>query len=297
MKISHLKTYLKVASTGSFTKAAQDLFMTQPTVTHHIQSLEQALGYQLIVRSSSNMRLTAEGKLLLRKVDKLFQLIDEIKGTTATGEKGLYGTLNIAASSVMGTHFLTSALKEILEKYPNIDIRLHFGTAYSIATWVQNGFVDLGFAPISPGFSRLKFTSLLVEPCILAISSSRYAAYSTELAHGNFANQPFILREKGTKAHDVAIRWLKKQSWYSGMRTPTILSDMESIKNLVLEDAGMTIIPRCCVKQYLEQGLMKEVESATQPEDINYFMIERENESENDVIGIFKQLLLEINKI
>ena len=275
MKISHLETFLKVASTGSFTKAAQDLFMTQPTVTHHIQALEQALGYQLIVRSSSNMRLTGKGKELLQKASELFTLINAIKGTSEGQGKGLCGTLNIAASSVMSAHFLPPVLKVMLENYGNVDIRLHFGTAYSIATWVQDGFVDLGFAPRSPGFSRITFTELLVEPCILAASSARHARHAGELERGDFANQHFILREKGTKIHEHAMRWLKKQSWYPDLRTPTILSDMESIKNLVLEDAGITIIPRCCVQQYLDQGGMREIRVQEEPASISYFMVER----------------------
>lgn len=291
MNLSHLQTYIKVASTQSFTRAAQDLFITQPTVTHHIQSLEQELGYQLFVRSSSEIRLTVEGKQLLQKAHEIFRIIDDIKGTAMSQESGMCGTLNIAASSVMGTYFLTPIFKTLLETYPHVDIRLHFGNAYTTATWVQNSFVDLGFAPRSPGFSRLKFTTLLVEPCVLAISSPRYATYSHELEHGDCANQPFIIREKGTKVHDVAMRWLKKQSWYSGMRTPTILPDMESIKNLVLADAGITILPRCCVRRYLDQGLMKEVKTDIKPNDVNYFMIQRKNENENELIRMFLQLL------
>jgi len=291
MNISRLRTYLKVASTGSFTRAAQELFVTQPTVTHHIQSLEEELGYQLIVRSSAHIRLTAEGKRLVQKANELFQIIDEIKGTAAEQEKGISGTLNIAASSVMGAHFLPKALNAIISEYPNVDIRLHFGTAYSIATWVQNAFVDMGFAPRSPGFEKLRFTPLLVEPCVLAISSSRYAMWNSELDREDFTNQPLILREKGTKAHDIAMRWLKKQAWYSSFRQPAILSSMESIKNLVLEDAGMTILPRCCVEYEFQQGRMKEIKTDTGLEDITYFMIERIHENDSEPIRIFKQVL------
>lgn len=291
MKISHLETFLKVASTGSFTRAAQDLFMTQPTVTHHIQALEQALGYQLIVRSSSNMRLTGKGQELLQKASELFTLINEIKGAAAPQGKGPCGALNIAASSVMSAHFLPPVLKVMLERYGNVDIRLHFGTAHSIATWVQDGFVDLGFAPRSPGFSRITFTELLVEPCILAASSARYARHAQELERGDFSNQHFILREKGTKIHEQAMRWLKKQPWHPDLRTPTILSDMESIKNLVLEGAGITIIPRCCVQQHMDQGLMQEIKVQEEPASISYFLVERENESESDVVSAFKGLL------
>ena len=135
-----------------------------------------------------------------------------------------------------------------------------------------------------------------MELCILVISAARNAAYAGELERGDGSNQPFILREKGTKAHDIAVRWLKKQPWYAGMRTPAILSDMESIKNLVLENAGMTIIPRCCARQCMEQGLMKEVASAIPLEESDYFMIERANEAESDLVTAFKKHLVTTEK-
>lgn len=94
-------------------------------------------------------------------------------------------------------------------------------------------------------------------------------------------------------AHEEAMRWLKKQSWYFDMRSPIILSDMESIKSLVLENAGMTIIPRCCVQQLMEQGLMKEVKSDVKLGSVNYFMIERANDPESFVVSVLKRLLLE----
>lgn len=291
MKISHLKTYLKVASTGSFTRAAQELFITQPTVTQHIQSLEQKLGHQLLVRSTTNIRLTSEGKYLVQKANEILRIIDEIKGASTEQEKGICGTLNIAASSVMGDYYLPEILKIIIEQYPNVEIKLHFGTAYTIATWVQNGFVDIGLAPLSPGFPRLNFTPLVIEPCVLAISTSRYAIYKKELDNGNFADQAFILREKGTKIHDIAMRWLKKQSWYTDLRTPIILSNMESIKNLILIDAGVTIIPSCCVMQQIQHGLMTEIKPFIPIVDINYFQIERKNENQSEVIILFKNLL------
>lgn len=80
MKIDHLLSFRKVAKTGSFTRAAQALFITQPTVTHHIQSLEHELGCKLLIRSNQDTKLTPEGVELAAKVDDLFRQIEEIKG-------------------------------------------------------------------------------------------------------------------------------------------------------------------------------------------------------------------------
>lgn len=75
------------------------------------------------------------------------------------------------------------------------------------------------------------------------------------------------------------------------MRPPTIVSSMESIKNLIMEDVGITIIPRCCVAREMEQGRVREVELEKCPEDIKYYMIERESETESEAAAALKKIL------
>ena len=123
MKISHLETFAKLAVTGSFTRAAHDLFTTQPTVTTHIQLLEQELGYQLFTRSRNSVRLTENGKMLFQKVEEIFRLMDSIKGAKTKADDGLSGTLNIAASSVMGANYLPRMLKAVFSEHPGVNIQ------------------------------------------------------------------------------------------------------------------------------------------------------------------------------
>lgn len=110
MKVAHLETFAKVASTGSFTRAAHELFTTQPTVTTHIQLLEQELGCQLFRRSKKQVCLTENGKNIYQKVEEIFRLIDTIKSMNVNNE--LTGILNIAASSVMGSNFYRMFFKK-----------------------------------------------------------------------------------------------------------------------------------------------------------------------------------------
>lgn len=286
MKIDHLLSFRKVAKTGSFTRAAQALFITQPTVTHHIQSLEYELGCKLLIRSNQDTKLTPEGEELAAKVDDLFRQIEEIKGI-ASRKKIVCGELKLAASSVMGTYFLPPILKTVSGIYPDIGIHLRFGNAYAIATWVQDGFVDIGFAPWVPGFATLNFIKANEEPCILVASPEYYAVHGEAIAKGDFSGIQFIIREKGTKVHEVASGWLKRLPLRSE-RKPVVMGDMESIKNMVRCDGGVAVIPRCCVEQNLGEGLMKEI---APPEGlpmsaVEYFIIQRKNEKTDPLVSL-----------
>lgn len=292
MKVAHLETFAKVAATGSFTRAAHDLFTTQPTVTNHIQLLEQELGCQLFQRSKKNVRLTEDGKIMYQKVEEIFRLIDSIKNITANKSADLSGILNIAASSVMGSNYLPHALHKLFFKHPHVTMRLKFGNSHSIASWVDEGFVDMGFAPISSGFPRLIFTPLLVEPCILIAGCKNYEYYKDLFESGRCVGSDFIIREKGTKLYEVSMQWLKKQHFYNETRQPHILWNIESIKNVVIEGAGIAILPRCSVERSLEHHLVKEIESDKDIGAITYCMIERQNESPTKIGKVFREFLL-----
>ena len=290
MKVAHLETFAKVASTGSFTRAAHELFTTQPTVTTHIQLLEQELGCQLFRRSKKQVCLTENGKNIYQKVEEIFRLIDTIKSMNVNNE--LTGVLNIAASSVMGSNFLPHVLQKVFSEYPKVNIQLRFGNSHSIASWVDEGFVDIGFAPISSGFPRLVFTPLLVEPCLLITGCKKYDYYKELYESGECASSDFIIREKGTKLYEVSMHWLKKQPFYTEIKPPHILWNIESIKNLVIEGAGIAILPKCSVERCLQHNLVQEIASDMKVGNITYCMIERKNENYNKVGAMFREFLL-----
>ena len=292
MKIAHLETFAKVAATGSFTRAAHDLFTTQPTVTNHIQLLEQELGYQLLIRQKNNVRLTEHGKNIYHKVEEIFRLIESIKSAHPKNNT-LSGILNIAASSVMGSNYLPHVLNKVFSDYPEVNIQLRFGNSHSIASWVDEGFVDMGFAPFSSGFPRLVFTPLLVEPCVLLTSRKRYDHYRKILEEGTCTSGDFVIREKGTKLYEVSMSYLKKQPFYNENRPPHILYNIESIKNFIIEGAGIAILPRCCIKKCLQLDLVAVLPSPLPVGDITYCMIERQNENYNALFRRFRSMLLE----
>ncbi len=293
MKIDHLLSFRKVAAAGSFTRAAQELFITQPTVTHHVQMLEQELGCELFIRSSQETRLTKEGEALLLKADELAALLEEIK-TIGRQPEAVHGELNIAASSVMGTYVLPPLLKEYCTNWPEVNIRMHFANSYTTATWVQDGLVSLGFAPWAPGFNSLSFTLLHRDRCILAVSRQYYQSFASRLECRDFSRCRFLFREKGTKVHDIAQDWLKAQPGQAHMPLPIIAGDMESIKNLAMCGTGIAIVPHCCVARELEAGLLQEILLEEKMPSIEYYLIQRKNDRMERTASLFLQMAMDL---
>ena len=292
MKIDHLNSFRKIAQTGSFTRAAQELFVTQPTITNHIQALENELGCALFIRSNQNTRLTAEGEELAQRVEELFLQLEHIKDIGKPKES-IRGELAVAASSVMGTYFLPPVLKTIAEKHDSVNIHMHFGNAYRIATWVQDGFIDAGFAPWVPGFASVSFHRVRTEPCVIVASAAYFERNEKRLCTGDFSRDLFILREKGTQIHNISSDWIRKYPGLVNSRRPLICCDMESIKNLVLCDAGISILPRCVVKDHLLSGSMREIAPSLPMPPVEYFFLHRKHEPHKPLISLLIEELLQ----
>lgn len=291
MKIDHLNSFRKIVQTGSFTRAAQELFVTQPTITNHIQALENELGCLLFIRSNQNTRLTAEGEELAQKVEELFLQLEHIKDIGKPKES-IGGELAVAASSVMGTYFLPPVLKTIAEKYGSVNIHMHFGNAYRIATWVQDGFIDAGFAPWVPGFPSVGFHRVCMEPCVIVASAAYFSRNKERLLAGDFSKDLFVLREKGTQIHNVFSDWMRKYSGVMNTRRPLISCDMESIKNLVLCDTGLSMLPLCVVKDHLQSGSMIQIATSLPIPPVEYYFMHRKNESYKPLITLLIEEIL-----
>ena len=106
MNLDKLKTFHKIALTGSFTKAARKLHLTQSAVSQQIRSLEDTLGITLIDRSNKRVRLTSEGKILLSYTERLFDLYDEMVSLFELQQTLQKGKITIGSTRVLGTYFL-----------------------------------------------------------------------------------------------------------------------------------------------------------------------------------------------
>lgn len=286
MKFTHLETFRAVAAAGSFTRAAQNLFMTQPTITAHIQALERELDCQLFIRSYKETRLTPKGEKLNAKISQIFTMLDDIKGSLQGAGEQFVGELKIGASSVMSNNFLTPALIAFSKRNPRVNITVTAGNSFAVAKWIQDGFLELGFSPMPQGFTTLSCIPVHTEQCVFV--SHAGVDVSKDVFASRFASMPVVLREKGTKIYEHAVDWLKKHTAFDKKSNPVVtLTTMEGIKNFLLHGDGVTIIPRCCVQEELLAGKLLEIPCPAPLPDIKYFAIFRKNDVLGDIAARF----------
>ncbi|MBG9804496.1 LysR family transcriptional regulator [Brevibacillus laterosporus] len=145
MTHSQIELFVKIADTGSFTKAGLELNMTQPAVSRAISTLESELDVTLLIRDRKNgIMLTDVGKRILVLFRDILQSFEKVHQEIAS-EKGLeIGTIRVGAFPVASAHFLPKMIKVMTEKYPQLEFVIYEGTIDEIKEWLETRVVDIG---------------------------------------------------------------------------------------------------------------------------------------------------------
>ena len=259
MNIDQLKTFRKVAQTCSFTKAASELFLTQPAVSQQIKSLEDAFGTTLFDRSTRNVCLTGEGEILYVYTNRLFDLMAEIETLFGQFESLCRGKITLGSTAVLGTYFLPRIIGRFSRQYPGIDIDLRMGNSQSVQNWVLDGSVDLGFAGKMHSHSRLENILIHREILLMVTSKDNPLARKESVSVDDLDNTPFIWREKGTQTRLLVKKWFEKNTNRQFPQKSIELQNLEAAKRTVIEGYGVTVAPEIAVRREIHVGLLKSV--------------------------------------
>ena len=259
MNFDQLKAFNRVALTGSFTKAASSLHLSQPAVSKQIQLLEHSLGITLFDRRRKNIALTNEGKALLSYTDRLFNLYEEILTLFASRQSLEHGKIAIGSSNVMGTYHLPKIIRLYNDRYPGIDIDLRLGNSNYVLGKILEGAVDIGIAGKIRNHPKLS-EHLIHRERLLPVSSPQHElAKKQSVGLNELAKMPFISREKGTLNRLTVEKWFKKNLGKNYPKIAIELENVEAAKQIVQQGYGYTIIPESTVNREIEIGLLKQL--------------------------------------
>ena len=129
MEIRVLRYFLESARTGSITRAAERLHVTQPTLSRQLKGLEEELGKKLFVRGSASIRLTSEGRLLKERAEDILSMVDRTAAEFRVLDDFAGGDLHIGCAESQGIRHLARAVHLLQQRYPRIRLHLHSGNA------------------------------------------------------------------------------------------------------------------------------------------------------------------------
>ena len=150
MNLKQLEAFVQVAEGGSFSKAAKQLFLTQPTISAHISSLEKELNARLFVRNTKEVKLSDDGKELYRYARQMIDLQKKIEERFETGKSESKHLITIAASTIPAQYLLPEILMKFNERYPKEQVKLLETDSSQVVTKIIDHMVDVGFTGTDP---------------------------------------------------------------------------------------------------------------------------------------------------
>lgn len=256
-----LRVFRSVAKNLSFTKASQELFVSQPAITKHIQELESAYQTRLFDRQGNKISLTESGKLLLEHCDRILEDYKRLEYEMHLLNNEYTGELRLGASTTIAQYVLPPLLAQFIKKFPQVNLSLMNGNSREVETALQEHRIDLGLVEGVHRSPNLKYTPFLEDELVAVVHAKSKLSISDELAPEDLTDIPLVLRERGSGTLDVIERALSQHSIkLSALHVLMYLGSTESIKLFLESTDCMGIISIRSICKELAAGTFRVVE-------------------------------------
>ena len=240
---------LTVARLGSFTRAAQELGLSQPALSRQIMSLEKNLGVRLFDRVGRSVRLTSVGEELIARAGPLLEELSRVTINLAASGGSSAGRVRLGASESVAVHVLPHILRSFLTANRRVDLRLVCATSERLPEMVAGGEVDIAVTSVEYEPPGLRIQELWTEDLALVLPMG-HKSRSRSIA--SYRNEDFILLTPGTITRRLLDRALAEKN----IELNVVLehSSPEVIKAMVYAGLGLAILPEPTVRRETRRG-------------------------------------------
>jgi len=290
-----LKVFYAVAKRLSFTKAAADLFITQPAVTKHIKELEQYFKVQLFERQGNQIRLTKQGQLLLEYTEEIFRIYRKMEFDLAAFSENYKSQLHVGASSTISQYVIPYTLAQFHKKYKDVAVKLMNGNTEQIELALLNNDIDLGIIEGKSKNKGIKYTEFIRDEIVLVSNIDNPLIKSHQLSIKQLKTIPMLIRETGSGTLDVIAHSLKSfELSFSQLNIEMELGSTEAIKTYLHNSNCVAFLSRHSVVNEVADKSFKIVEVENLHIVRNFHFIERQGTSEQ-LANLFMTFALQNN--
>ena len=278
MNLKQLEAFVKVAEENSFSKAAKELFLTQPTISAHITSLEKEFDVRLFVRNTKEVNLSDDGKLLYNYAKQIVELEHEIENIFSdrcehsTEEKGC---ITIAASTIPAQYLLPNILAQFTERCPGEQFKLVESDSAGVVNMIVDHKVDVGFTGTVLEKKHCHYIPFYKDELAIIMPNTEKYQKIVESASKNLSwllKEQFILREEGSGTR----KEMEKQLKHIGINPEKLdviasVANQETIKRSVSQGLGISVLSKLASEEEVHTGklLAFPIPGADEGRDIN----------------------------
>lgn len=253
-----LRVFYSVATFSSFTKAAEEMFITQPAVTKNIKELESELGIRLFNRISNKITLTEAGRLLLHYTEHVLTLDKKFMFDLGVLKQKFSGDLKLGASTTIGQYVLPPILAKFKMEQPDMELSLLNDNTQRIETALIEKVLDLGIVEGNSKNSQLKYIPFIKDEIVAIAHSSQSLFEKDEITLDEFKEIPLVLRELGSGSLEVITEKLRQRDVkLKDLNVVMHLGSTESIKTFLANSNSIGLISINAVSKEIANGEFK----------------------------------------
>jgi DNA-binding transcriptional LysR family regulator len=252
-----LQVFQSVAHNLSFTKASNELFISQPAISKHIKELESEYEVKFFDRVGNKIYLTQAGVILLSYTEHIMLLHDEVKFELSQLKGNLEGNLRLGASTTIAQYVIPPVLAKFHERYPEIKLSLINGnTEYIEHRLLKNG-MDIGIVEGKPTNPDIQYFPFLNDE-LLVFTSAQNNSIPKTVSNEEFMKLPFVLRERGSGTLEIIEKSLQHYKINpKNLNVLMFLGSTEAIKSFIKTGNGVGIVSRYALEQELPNDLFR----------------------------------------
>ena len=256
MNLKQLEAFARVAETKSFSTAAKMLFLTQPTVSAHIASLEKELNTCLLIRNTKGVALSEAGKELYAYTEQMLELEQKIRERFGLTGRQSGSVLRIAASTIPSQYLLPDIMARFRKEYPDEQLKLFETDSSGVVDMILSHKADVGFTgTVLERGSCTYIPFYQDELVILTPAAERYRARKDADIASWIPEEPVILREEGSGTRKEALRLLAQTGIdITKLNVAALMENQETIKRSVSSGMGISILSKLAAREEIDNG-------------------------------------------
>ncbi len=293
MDLHRLEVFCKVVELKSFTKAAEAVFLSQPTVSEHIRSLEETLNERLVDRLGREVLPTQAGQILYKYARKILRLRLEAIQAIESYSGTLSGHLYLGASTIPGTYILPSIIGSFKKRFPEIQITLSIGNSRKVADSVLAGTAEFGIVGARWSDPALTWQELFDDELVLVVYPAHPFAGKKSIAPEALLEEPFIIRERDSGTRKVIGQILDEHLDLAKLQVVAEMGSTEAVRQSIKSQIGIAILSRQAVSEDLASGALQSVAIKGVHLSRPFYLIQRKNRKLSPICTAFIDYLAE----
>ena len=257
MELAQLEAFLQVAHHRSFIRAAEALFLTQPSVTARIQSLEREIGERLFERTGRSVSLTDAGHAFMPHAQRALTAVQEGTGAIEAVRHGDIGSIRIGASASIATYVLPGILKHFRESRPRVHLHISTGTSEDVIERLLAGELHVAMVRLTQ-HPEIESVHLYNDDLSLVVAPDHPFASRGRVTVAEAGREPFLFFERSSSYHSLIYSMFLRV----GVVPESVmeLDSMETTKHMVEAGIGIAILPVVSIDREAKNGSLVRVE-------------------------------------